>query len=362
MKSKCEITKNKNNLNTTDVEKLFSTEIVFRGHPDKVADQLAASILKECLKQDKRTRAGIEVLGGKGKIFISGELTTSAKINVKKIVKRVLRDVGYRTNYKIVDNIGMQSPDINQGVDREDGEIGAGDIGMMYGYACNETEEMLPIAQVILQRFARTYDEIRKGNPDVFYPDGKAQITGLFDSNNKLKRIKTFTICYQNSEKNRNNSDAVLKSVATTIAGEYGIIIEKFEINPTGKFLIGGFDGDAGLTNRKIVVDAYQAFCQVGGGGMNGKCPTKVDFSGAHKARQLAKRIVKNEKLRWARVQLSYIIGLAEPAAIYIESSRGNLPVPRTWYKECKPANIINDLDLLNADYEELAKYGHFTD
>lgn len=316
--------------------------------------------MKECVAQDKNTRAGIEVLGGKGKIFISGELTTRAKIDVKKITKKVLADVGYRTNYKIIDNIGKQSPDINQGVDREDGEIGAGDIGMTYGYACNETPEMLPVAQVILQRFAAMYDEFRKEFPHTFYPDGKAQITGIFGGKNNLKKIKVFTICYQNSETNRVNSDEVLKSAATSIANEFGIQIEKFEINPTGKFLIGGFDGDAGCTNRKIVVDSYQAFCQIGGGGMCGKDPSKVDFSGAHKARELAKRIVKQENLRWARVQLSYIIGLVEPAAIYIESNKGVLEVPKEWYAECTPKRIIEDLKLLDVDYVELAKFGHF--
>lgn len=342
------------------IEILYSNEIVWAGHPDKVADSIAAALLKNYVAGDKTTHAGIEVMGGKGVILVTGEVSSNAKVNVKKVVKRVLKERGYRTNYKIINNIGLQSPDINQGVSQQDGEIGAGDQGMMFGYACNDTQEMLPTAMVILQKLARMYEEIREEDPKDFYPDGKAQITGVYDENMKLKRIKTFVISYQNAEKNREKTDAILRAAATSIADEYGITIEQFLINPTGKFLIGGFDGDAGLTGRKIVVDAYQSFANVGGGNMNGKDPSKVDFSAAHKARQLAKRIVKNEKLRWAEVQLSYAIGVAEPVAIYIRSNRGLLPVPKTWYKECKPANIIKDLDLLNADFEGLAKFGHF--
>ena len=344
------------------VEILYSNEIVFAGHPDKICDQLSAALLKEYISKDKNTHAGIEVMGGKGIIFITGEVTSKAKVNVKKVVKRVLKERGYRTNYKIINNIGLQSPDINQGVSQLGGEIGAGDQGMMFGYACNDTSEMLPTATVILQRLSRVYEDIRRDNPKDFYPDGKAQITGVYDENMKLKRIKSFVISYQNAELNRDKTDEILKSAASSIANEYGVKIEEFLINPTGKFLIGGFDGDAGLTGRKIVVDAYQSFANVGGGCMNGKDPSKVDFSAAHKARQLAKRIVKNEKLRWAEVQLSYAIGVAEPVGIYIRSNKGYLPVPKTWYKECKPANIIKDLALLNADYEEWARFGHFTD
>lgn len=344
------------------IEKLYSNEIVFRGHPDKVCDEIAGAILREYIKRDQQTHAGIEVCGGKGKIFITGEVSSLARVNVKKIAKKVLKSVGYRTNYKIINNIGLQSPDINQGVTQSSGEIGAGDQGMMFGYACNDTEEMLPTAMVILQRLSKTYDDLRRENPKDFYPDGKAQITGVYDENFRLKRIKTFVISYQNAEINREKTDELLKSIASGIAKDFNIEVEEFLINPTGKFLIGGFDGDAGLTGRKIVVDAYQSFANVGGGNMNGKDPSKVDFSAAHKARQLAKRIVKNMKLKWAEVQLSYAIGVAEPVAIYIDSNRGNIEPPKTWYKECKPANIIKELGLLEVDYEELAKFGHFTD
>lgn len=340
--------------------KLYSNEIVFRGHPDKVCDQIAGAILRECIKQDKNTRAGIEVCGGKGKIFITGEVTTDAKYNVEEIVKRVLVDVGYdKDDYDIINNLGTQSHDISIGVNKTDGEIGAGDQGMMFGYACNDTDKYLPTAMVILQEFAHAYDKLRSHNYE-FMPDGKAQITGVYDEDFKLKYIDTFLISYQNTEINRDVTDKVIITIVKDICDKYDIEVKKFMLNPTGKFLIGGFDGDAGLTGRKIVVDAYQSFANVGGGCMNGKDPSKVDFSASHKARQLAKRFLKENNLKWCEVQLSYAIGVAEPVAIYIDSDKGNIEVPNELYAECTPRRIIEDLDLLNADYEELAKFGHF--
>ncbi|MBN2758018.1 MAG: methionine adenosyltransferase [Bacteroidales bacterium] len=337
--------------------KLYSNEIVFRGHPDKVCDQISDALLDAYLENDKNSRCGIEVAGGKGKIFITGEVTSKIKVNVKKIVKRVLKDVGYRTNYKIIDNIGKQSPDIALGTNDKVG--GAGDQGMMFGYACNDTEELLPLAQVILQKASATYNDLRK--KDIrFLPDGKAQITGYYDDNMKLQKIKTFTISYQNTETDRKNTDNLIKDIIYNICKNYNIEIEEFLINPTGKFEIGGFDGDAGLTGRKIVVDNYQSFANVGGGAFSGKDPTKVDRSGAYKARKIAIKYLKKHKLKWCEVQLSYAIGKAEPLAIYIDSDKGNLEPNKKLYKECTPKNIIKDLKLKEIKYEELAKFGHF--
>lgn len=335
----------------------FSNEIVFRGHPDKVCDQIGAAVLAECVKQDKNTRAGIEVTGGKGKIFVTGEVTTKAKFNVKKIVKRVLSDVGYKTKYKIIDNLGKQSSDIAQGVDVG----GAGDQGMMYGYACNDTDKMLPTAMVILQEFALYYDLLRTYD-NRFLPDGKAQITGLYDDDFKLVKIKDFTISYQNTEMERKETDSILRGAAKDICEKYGIMeIERFLINPTGKFLIGGFEGDAGVCGRKIVVDAYQGFANVGGGNMNAKDATKVDFSASHMARKIACEYLNSHNLKWCEVQLSYAIGVAEPLAIYINSNIGYIEPEKSLYQRCTPANIIKELNLLEADYEELAKFGHYT-
>ena len=337
--------------------KLYSNEIVFRGHPDKACDQISDAILDECLKQDKYSRCGIEVMGGKGKIFITGEVTTKANLDVSSIAKRVLSDIGYNTDYEIINNLGVQSSDIALGTNEE--VMGAGDNGMMFGYACRDTKEYLPITMVILQKLSEAYDEIRKKD-NRFLPDGKAQITGIYEKN-KLIKIKTFTICYQNTELERNETDNILINIVNSLCKEYNIEVEEFLINPTGRFEIGGFEGDAGLTGRKIVVDSYQSFAPVGGGAFSGKDPTKVDRSGAYKAREIAKNIlIKNDKYEWCEVQLSYSIGIEAPMAIYIKTDKGDIEPSKELYEECKPRNIIKDLDLRNICYEEKAKFGHF--
>lgn len=337
--------------------KLYSNEIVFRGHPDKVCDQISDAILDECLKQDKNSRCGIEVVGGKGKIFITGEITTNAILNVESITKRVLSDVGYNTNYEIIDNIGKQSIDIALGTNNEIG--GAGDNGMMFGFACRDTEEYLPTAMVILQKLSEAYDELRKVD-NRFLPDGKAQITGEYE-NNILKNIKYFTICYQNTEEEREETDNILKLICDEICATYGIKTEQYLINPTGRFKIGGFVADAGLTGRKIVIDSYHSFINVGGGAFSGKDPTKVDRSGAYKAREIAKQILKeNKNIYWCKVQLAYAIGIKKPLSINIKTDKGDLEVPEELYNECSVKNIIEDLNLLNITYEKTACFGHF--
>ena len=198
--------------------KLYSNEIVFRGHPDKVCDQISDALLDAYLKEDKHSRCGIEVMGGKGKIFITGEVTTSAHINTNNIVDRVLKDIGYKANYEIINNLGKQSPDIALGTNDKVG--GAGDQGMMFGYACNDTEEMLPLAQVILQKLSKWYDEERQKCPYLL-PDGKAQITGYYDENMKLKKIKYFTVSYQNDEKHRKYTDKLIKDKCIEISKKY---------------------------------------------------------------------------------------------------------------------------------------------
>jgi len=293
---------------------------------------------------------------GKGKIFVTGEVTSTTFVDVPSVVKRVLKDVGYLTNYEIIDNIGKQSPDIALGTNEDIG--GAGDNGMMFGYACKDTTNYLPLAMVILQEFSRAYDELRKKD-NRFLPDGKAQITGVYDQN-KLTSIKTFTICYQNTEKNRKETDCILQEICNKICKKYNIEVEEYLINPTGKFLIGGFDGDAGLTGRKIVVDSYQSFANVGGGAFSGKDPTKVDRSGAYKAREIAKKIVKENNVDWCEVQLSYAIGKEKPLAIYIKTNKGDFEVSQNIYEECKLKKIIRDLNLKNICYEEKARFGHF--
>jgi len=339
--------------------KLYSNEIVFRGHPDKVCDQVSDAILDACLEQDKHSRCGVEVMGGKSALYITGEITTNADINIPNIANRVIRDVGYPSMH-IISDIGRQSHDIALGTN--DNICGAGDNGMMFGYACRGTSQMLPKAMVILQELSRMYDNLRCTMPDMFFPDGKAQITGEYDDSFNLVGIDTATICYQNAEIDRKRTDNILVGIFKDILMKYGIKNPKrILINPTGRFEIGGFVGDAGLTGRKIVVDSYHGFAPVGGGAFSGKDPTKVDRSGAYKAREIAKRyLVHNPKLLWCQVQLSYSIGMREPMAIYVTSNCGDLPIFEGLYEECSPDRIILDLGLLEMKYEPLAAFGHF--
>lgn len=335
---------------------LYTNEIVFRGHPDKVADQISDALLDQYIKDDKNSRCAIETIGGKGKIFITGEVTSSANVDVELTVKRVLRDVGYDDNYEIINNLGTQSPDIAMGVDIG----GAGDQGMMFGYACRDTYKMLPTAMVILQKLSMYYDELRKRD-NRFLPDGKAQITGLYDDNGKLLEIEDFVISYQNTEQEREETDKILIDYCRRLCSQYEIAISNFHINPTGKFLIGGFKGDSGLTGRKIVADNYQSFANVGGGAFSGKDASKVDRSAAYKARQLAKRFLReNSDIDWCEVQISYAIGMDKPLSIYAKSNKGNLFIPSDLYDECTPRRIIDDLQLLNPIYEQTARFGHF--
>ncbi len=343
--------------------RLFSNEIVFRGHPDKVCDQISDALLDEYIKGDKKSRCAIETVGGKGKIFITGEVTSHTKVNVEDVVKSVLKDVGYLTDYEIINNIGIQSTDIALGTNDE--VLGAGDQGMMFGYACNDNLFYLPTAMVILKELSMKYDKLLKVD-NRFKSDGKAQITGYYDENMKLIKIKTFTISYQNTEKERKSTDKIIIDICNNICSKYNIEVEEYLINPTGKFEIGGFLGDAGLTGRKIVVDSYQGFAPVGGGAFSGKDPTKVDRSGAYKARLIAIYYLKKYNLKWCKVQLSYAIGIRKPLAIYIDSDKGLLNDEVTinkyssLYEECEPKNIIDDLDLLNECFYERSKFGHF--
>jgi S-adenosylmethionine synthetase len=339
--------------------KLYSNEIVFRGHPDKVCDQISDALLDAYLKGDKNSRCAIEVCGGKGVIFITGEVTSKSIVDITKIVNNTLNDIGYYKKYKIINNIGIQSSDIALGTNKEVG--GAGDQGMMFGYACNDNSFYLPTAMMILTELSIKYDMLRQ-NDKRFYADGKAQITGIYDENMKLLSIKDFTISYQNTEKEREETDKIIKNICLSICEKYNIKIEKFLINPTGRFEIGGFEGDSGLTGRKIVVDSYQGFALVGGGAFSGKDPSKVDRSAAYKARNIAVDYLKKYNLRWCQVQLSYAIGIRKPLAIYITSDKGDIKIDDSLYEECEPNNIIKDLDLLNKCYVDTAKYGHFVD
>ncbi len=332
--------------------KLKSNEIVFRGHPDKVCDQISDALVDEYLSKDKNSRCGIEVMGGKGIIFITGEVSSRAVIDYEKIVKRVLSDIGYSTNYKIINNVGEQSSDIALGVDKK----GAGDQGIMFGYACSDTKDYLPIGMVILKQFSMEYDKLRKKDKR-FLPDGKAQITGYY-IHDKLVRIKYFTISYNNTEEERDKTDNIIKELALKICNKYKTEVDEFLINPTGKFLIGGFEGDSGLTGRKLAVDTYQTFANIGGGALSGKDLTKVDRSGTYKARDIAVKYLKKHNLNWCLVEFSYAIGIEEALSININSDKGYIKVDKKLYEECKTENLIKEYS--NLIFEETAKFGHF--
>lgn len=284
----------------------------------------------------------------------------------------MLKDVGYidqngrainivesgdPAEIEIVNNLGKQSHNITLGANDEIG--GAGDQGMMFGFACNDTPEYKSIAMHLLQEFSRFYDNLRQKDRR-FLPDGKTQITGIYDRKMHLKKIKDWAISYQNTEKDRATTDKILIDQAKTLAEKYGLKVQEFLINPTGKFLIGGFQGDAGLTGRKIVVDSYQSFAPVGGGAFSGKDPSRVDRSGAYKAREIAIRYLKERNLARCEVQLSYAIGIAEPLAIYILGDGKNIEPEKFLYAECTPKQMIKDLDLLDKCFEDTAKFGHF--
>lgn len=351
--------------------KLYSNEIVFRGHPDKVCDQISDALLDAFLSGDSSSRCGIEVMGGKGRIFITGEVTSATKVDVESVVMRVLKKVGYingenaenltpsgtLADFEIINNLGVQSQDIALGTNDEVG--GAGDQGMMFGFACDDNAEYKPTAMVIMQEFSKFYDELRQKDSR-FLADGKTQLTGEYDDEMRLLKIKDWTISYQNTEIDRAETDQILIDKAREIAGKYGVEVEKFLVNPTGKFLIGGFMGDAGLTGRKIVVDSYQSFAPVGGGAFSGKDPSKVDRSAAYKAREIAVDYLKRHNLHSCEVQLSYAIGIAEPLAIYINGDGKSITPEPELYAACTPKNIIKDLDLLHKKYEDTAKFGHF--
>ena len=351
---------------------LRSNEIVFIGHPDKIADQISDNILNAYLEQDINSRVAVETCCGKYKIFITGEITSKAKVDKIAIVKKLLHYFKYNENeWEVIDNTSEQSPDIAQGVNETNvKEMGAGDQGICYGYAFAETEEYLPIAQVILQKLSMAYTKLFESD-DRFMPDGKAQITGYYDNSYKLLKIKTFLCSYQNTEKERDKTDKILKDIIDKICAEYNIEIEEYLFNPTGRFLIGGILGDSGLTGRKLLIDNYHTFGQVGGGAFSSKDMTKVDRSGAYIARELAVKYLEKNNARSVEVEIAYSIGIARPLSIRIKyydtvdkCNKFQIPTEED-YETCKVHNIVNRYNKIIQENKnwllEICKYGHFT-
>ena len=332
---------------------IYTVESVTSGHPDKVCDQISDAILDECLKQDPKSRVAMETFGAHGLLAIGGEVTTNADFNAEEIARRVYKDIGYNDNLQVITNIIKQSPDIAQGVDTG----GAGDQGIMYGYATkNNTDEYLPESIVLVHKLTKGLENLRRsGSHNWIGPDGKAQVTMEGD------RVRTILVSTQHSEEISQDEikESLIKNLIEPLVGDVSSI--EVLVNPTGKFVVGGFTADAGLTGRKIMVDTYCGLVPHGGGCFSGKDPTKVDRSAAYMARFAAKNIVAEGLADECLISVAYAIGRAEP--LMVEAISGNKESLSKIVKEkfdFRPKAIIERLDLQRSIYLETAAYGHF--
>ena len=330
----------------------YTTESVTCGHPDKVCDQISDAILDACLEQDPRSRVAVETFGSHGTLMIGGEVTTTARINYKKIAEQVYRGIGYTEKLNILVRVAQQSPDIAMGVDKE----GAGDQGIMYGYATNETKEMLPLGVVLSHALARHLEKLRRTKKLKWLrPDGKTQVT---ISKGKVITALTSTQ-HAKSVSQEEIRESLIKHLFTPILGSTKYI--EILVNPTGNFEIGGFTADAGLTGRKIMVDTYGGLIPHGGGCFSGKDPSKVDRSAAYMCRYVAKNLVANGYGKKVLVSVAYAIGRAEPVMVEAFNDKGkNLTDIVTKHYDFRPRAIIERLDLRRPIYKETAAYGHF--
>lgn len=330
----------------------YTVESVTSGHPDKICDQISDAILDACLKADPKSRVAIETLGSHGLLVIGGEVTTKAEFNPKTIAKKVYKNIGYKDSLKIITNIVKQSPNIAQGVDTG----GAGDQGIMYGYATDETPEYLPKGVVLVHKLTAGLEKIRKnGQVKWLGPDGKAQITY---KNNKIKTI-LISCQHDKSVSQDEIKRTLIKKLIRPLVGNLSAI--EILINPTGKFIIGGFAGDSGLTGRKIMVDTYGGLIPHGGGCFSGKDPTKVDRSGAYMARFAAKNIVAHKLAKQCLVSVAYAIGKAEPLMVEAINEKGKKISKLLKNFDFRPLAIIERLNLRQPIYLQTAAYGHFT-
>ena len=330
----------------------YTTESVTSGHPDKVCDQISDAILDACLTQDPKSRVAVESFGSHGTLMLGGELTTTAKIDAEAIARQVYKDIGYTDELKVLNTIVTQSPDISQGVDTG----GAGDQGIMYGFATNETPEMLPLGVVLAHALARKLEAVRRDNTLSWVkPDGKTQVT-IDDG-----AVITALISTQHAEEVSQEEirEKLISDVFTPVLGDTSEI--EVLVNPTGKFVLGGFAADAGLTGRKIMVDTYGGLMPHGGGAFSGKDSTKVDRSAAYMCRFAAKNLVANGHAKKALVYVAYAIGRVEPVMIEAFDDEGNnLTDLVTKNFDFRPQAIIERLGLRNPIFRPTAAYGHF--
>jgi len=358
-------------------EYIFTSESVTEGHPDKMADQISDAILDYIIERDTNARVACETLVSNGFCIIAGELKTTEYAPMQEIAREVIREIGYTNasfgfDYRsagVLNGIGEQSPDINQGVDQESGEIGAGDQGLMFGYACRETPELMPLPILLAHKITAKLAEVRKnGTVPFLRPDGKAQVSVKY-IDDKPVAIDTIVVSTQHDDEITHAllSEAVMTEVIKeVIPAELLSDDITYHINPTGRFVIGGPQGDAGLTGRKIIVDTYGGSCPHGGGAFSGKDPTKVDRSAAYAARYVAKNLVAADIADRVTIQIAYAIGVVQPVSIMIDThgtgkfDEGKIEACVKELFDLSPAGIIKELDLFRPIYKKTAAYGHF--
>ena len=361
------------------MRRFFTSESVTEGHPDKIADQISDAVLDDILANDPNARVACETCCTTGLVMVFGEITTNHYVDLQKIVRQTVTEIGYTRgkfgfdadNLAVLSAIDPQSPDIAMGVDEsDDHEQGAGDQGIMFGYACDETPELMPMAITLAQKLAKRLTDVRKnGTLSYLRPDGKTQVTVEYDDNNKITRVDTVLISTQHSpevDMETLAKDIKREVVDVIVPAELVDAETKFLFNPTGRFVVGGPQGDSGLTGRKIIVDTYGGAAPHGGGAFSGKDPSKVDRSASYMARYIAKNVVAAGLASRCQIQLSYAIGVAEPTSVLVDTfgtakydeeaiSNAILKVfPLT------PKGIINCLDLKRPIYKQTAAYGHF--